>query len=69
MTTRRLQWVGHVLRMKDERAPKKALKLYIKGRRPVIRRRGKWVDAFDKDAKSMVKCKNRRRSAGWTVAP
>jgi hypothetical protein len=34
---RRLQWVGHMLRMKDERAPKKALKRYVEGRRPVGR--------------------------------
>ena len=34
---RRLQWVGHVLRMKDERAPKEALKEYmrVEGRRPI----------------------------------
>ena len=40
---RRLQWVGHMLRMKDERAPKKALKRYIEGRRPVGRHRGRWM--------------------------
>jgi hypothetical protein len=31
---RRLQWVCHVLRMKDERAAKKALKVYNEGRKP-----------------------------------
>ena len=56
---RRLQWVGCVLRMKDERVPKKALKGYVGGRRSG----GRWIDAVDKDAKSILKCKNWRRSA------
>jgi hypothetical protein len=44
--------------MKDEWAPQKALKGYIKGRRYVEKPRGRWRDAADKDAKSMLKCKN-----------
>ena len=32
---RRLQWVGHMMRIKDERVPKKAQKGYIDGRRPL----------------------------------
>jgi hypothetical protein len=52
-----------MLRMKDERAPKKALKAYAKGRRPVGRPRGRWIDAVDMDCKSILKCKNWRRSA------
>jgi hypothetical protein len=51
-----------VLRTKDERAPEKALKEYIEGRRQVGRPRGKWTEAVDEDAKSMLKCKNWRRS-------
>jgi hypothetical protein len=30
---RRLHWVGHVKRMKDERVPKKALEGYTEGKR------------------------------------
>ena len=56
ITVRRLQWVGNMLRMKDERAPQKALKGYIEGRRPVGRPRGRWIDAVEKDAKRMLKC-------------
>ena len=52
-----------MLRMKDERAPKKALKGYKEGRRPVGRPRGRWIDAVDKDAKNMLKCKNWRMLA------
>ena len=53
--SRKLQWVGHVLRMKDERAPLKALKGCIEGRRPIGRPRGRWIHA-----KRMLKCKNWR---------
>jgi hypothetical protein len=38
---RGLQWVGHVMRMKEERGPKKALKRYAAGKRPVARPRGR----------------------------
>jgi hypothetical protein len=41
ISLRRLQWMGHVMRMKDDRVPKKALKGYIEGRRPVGRSRGR----------------------------
>ena len=30
----RLEWVDHVIRMKDERVPKKALKQYKEGKKP-----------------------------------
>jgi hypothetical protein len=43
-----------VLRLKDERAPKKAMKRYIEWKRPVGRHRGRWIEAVDKDAKSML---------------
>lgn len=55
---KKLQWVGHVLRMKEESLPKKALKGYIEGRRLVGKPRGKWIDAVGK-----IMCKNWRRSA------
>jgi hypothetical protein len=47
--------------MKDVREPKKALKGHIGGRRPVGRPRRRWIDAVDKDAKRMLKCKNWRK--------
>jgi hypothetical protein len=39
---RRLQWVGQVLRIKDEMAPKKALNGYTEETRPVGRPTGRW---------------------------
>ena len=35
ISLRRLQWVGHVMRMKDERVLRKALGGYVARRRPV----------------------------------
>ena len=52
-----------MMRVKVERVPKKALEGYIEGRRPVGRPRGRWLDAVDRDAKRMLKCRNWRRSA------
>jgi hypothetical protein len=50
--------------MKDERAPEKELKGYIKRRkRRVGRRSGRWIDAVEKDATSMLKCKDWSASA------
>jgi hypothetical protein len=40
-----------VLRVKVERVPRKALEVYIEGRRPVGRPRGRWLDAVDRDAR------------------
>jgi hypothetical protein len=52
---RRLQWMGNDTRMKNEKVPKKALKGYTEGRRPVGRRRRRRIDAEDTDAKIMLK--------------
>jgi hypothetical protein len=49
VTLRRLQWVGHVMKMKVERVTKNAQKGYIEGRRPVGRPVGRWIDAVDRD--------------------
>jgi hypothetical protein len=43
--------------------PKKALKGYIEGTRPVGGPRGIWLDAVDRDAKRMLKCRNWRKLA------
>ena len=59
---RRLQCVGHVMRMEDERVPKKVLKGYTETRRPVGPR-GRWLDAVDRDGERMLKCRKWRRSA------
>ena len=42
-----------MLRMKDERAPKKSLKVYTEGRRSLGRPRRRWMDAVDRDAQML----------------
>jgi len=43
--------------------PKKALRGYIDRRKPARRPRGRWLDAVDRDAKRMLKCRKWGRSA------
>jgi hypothetical protein len=43
--------------------PEESTERYIEGRRPVGRPSERWVDVVDKDANSMLECKDWRRSA------
>jgi hypothetical protein len=54
--------MGHMERMTEERAPKKALKDIYK-RKPVGRPRGRCIEVVDKNAKSMLKWNKWRSSA------
>jgi hypothetical protein len=51
------------MRMKDETVRKKAMKGYTKGGKPAGRPRGGWLNAVDRDARRMLKCRNWRWSA------
>ncbi|KAJ4427279.1 hypothetical protein ANN_24897 [Periplaneta americana] len=59
---KRLQWIGHVIRMKEDRLVKKALNGKIEG----LRRRGwprtRWLDAVENDLREM-KVKRWRKTA------
>jgi len=57
---RRFQWLGRVMRMKEERVTKKAMKGYIEGRRAFGRPRGRWLDAVDRDVEMQELEKVRR---------
>jgi hypothetical protein len=53
-----------MMRVREERVPKKVLKGHVKGRRPVARSRGRWLDAVDRDGKRMLTCRNCRSAEG-----
>jgi hypothetical protein len=57
---RRVQWVGHVMRLKDERVLNEVLKEYTEGRRPFGRPKRRWLEAVGRDAKRRLKCENWR---------
>ena len=55
---RRLQRVGHAIRVMDERVSEKSLNGYIEGRRPVGRPGGRCSDAVDRDVQMLRGCLN-----------
>jgi transcription termination factor 2 len=50
---RRLEWLGHVIRMEDTRLPKTVFNAKSEGRRGVGRPRLRWLDDVEADIKAM----------------
>ena len=51
---RRLEWAGHIIRMEEERIPKKVLNRYFHTTRPVERPRTRWADVVQRDALQLL---------------
>jgi transcription termination factor 2 len=67
---RRLEWLGHVIRMKDSRMPKMILHTKLEGRHRVGRPKLRWLDDVEADIKTLgikrcrLKAQDRRE---WMV--
>ena len=51
---RRLGWAGHIVRMEEQRIPKKVLNGNFNTARPVGRPRTRWVDVVQKDPRQLL---------------
>jgi hypothetical protein len=60
---RRLEWAGHIIRMEEEKIPKKVLNGNIHTTRPVGRPRIRWADVVQRDALQLLGIKGWRRRA------
>jgi hypothetical protein len=60
---RRLKWAGHIIRMEEERIPKKDLNGNIHTTRPVGRPRIRWADVVQRDALQLLGTRGWRRRA------
>ena len=60
---RRLGWAGHVIRMEEERIPKKVLNGTFHYTRPVGRPRTRWADVVQRDALQLLGVRGWRRRA------
>jgi hypothetical protein len=60
---RRLQWARHVIRMPEERIPRKVMMGKMEGLRPIGRPRKRWMDGVRTDAKGLLKVKNWKAQA------
>jgi hypothetical protein len=61
---RRLQWAGHIIKMEEERIPKKKVRNgNLHTTRPVGRPRTRWVDVVQRDALQLLGTGGCRRRA------
>jgi hypothetical protein len=60
---RRLGWAGHIIRMKEERIPKKVLNGNFRTTRPVGRPRNSWADVVQRDALQLLGIRGWRKRA------
>jgi hypothetical protein len=59
----RLEWVGHIIRMGEERIPKKVLNRNFHTTRPVRRPRTRWADVVQMDGLQLLGIRGWRRRA------
>jgi len=64
---RRLEWVGHIIRMEEERIPKKVLNGNFHTTIPVGRPRTRWADVVRRDALQLLRIRGWRRRAANRV--
>jgi len=57
------EWAGHIIRMEEERIPKKVLNGNFHTTRPVGRPRTGWADVVQRDALQLLGIRKRRRRA------
>jgi hypothetical protein len=60
---RRLEWVGHIIRMEEEKIPKKVLNGNFHTTRPVGKPRTRWADVVQRDALHLLEIRGWRRRA------
>ena len=60
---RRLGWACHIIRMEEERIPKKVLNGTFHNTRPVGRPRTRWTDVVQRDALQLLGVRGWRRRA------
>jgi hypothetical protein len=60
---RRLEWVGHIIRMEEERIPKKVLNGNFHTIGPVGRPRTRWENVVQRDALQLLGIRGWRRRA------
>ena len=60
---RRLGWAGHIIRMEEERIPKKVLNGAFHNTRPAGRPRTRWADVIQRDALQLLGMRGWRRRA------
>jgi hypothetical protein len=53
ITSRRIAWLGHVMRMDEKRTPKRVLEWRPVGRRIRGRPRKRWIEDFEEDVQRM----------------
>jgi hypothetical protein len=59
----RLEWEGHIIRMEEEKIPKKVLNGNFNTTRPVGRSRTGWADVYQRDALQLLWTRGWRRRA------
>jgi hypothetical protein len=60
---RRLGWVGHIVRMEEQRIPKEVLNGNFHTARPVGRPRTRWADVVQRDARQLLGIREWRSKA------